>query len=930
MCKKLMFLMSITLVVGLILTSSAKAADPDLAAYWKFDEGSGTTAFDSSGNGNDGLFNGDPQWVAGKYGGALEFDGDDYLNCGNGDSLQIQDEITMSFWFQVDAFVNTWEGFLAKGDNSYRASRGGGTGNATHMGISGTSTGGGNGWFNGTVIVTDGQWHHYAATYDGAAGKIYIDGVLDVTSPGTGQINISSYDLYIGENSQATGRFFHGLLDDVRIYSRAMTDAEILEVMAGAGADFPFASGPTPADGSLYPETWASMSWRAGDFAVSHDVYFGENLDDVNNATPDSDVFRGNQALGTEFFIAGFFGYPYPDGLVNGTTYYWRIDEVNEAEPNSPWKGPVWSFTVPPKTAYFPVPDDGAEFVDLDVRLTWTPGFGAKLHFVVFGEDYDEVNNADAGTLSGTTSFSPGPLQLAKTYYWRVDESDGLDTYKGEVWSFTTEGAVTGPNPADGAVDVKPSVVLSWVAGAVAESHEVYFGTDADAVKNAAKASPEYKGPKALGEETYDPDNLLLETTYFWRIDEVNSVNPDSPWEGNVWSFTTGDFFVIDDFEDYDSVDNQIWFSWHDGLGAGAPGMPGYVPGNGTGSAVGDETTPSYTEETIVHGGLQSMPISYDNNKQGFANYSETELTLTGQRDWTDQGVANLSLWFRGFTASVGSFVESPVGTYTMTGSGADIWDVADEFHFAYKTLTGIGSIVAKVESVDPTNNWAKAGVMIRETLEPGSKHATTVVTPAQGVSFQRRPETDNTSLNTDVTGLVAPYWVKIERDIAGNFTGSSSADGSTWEMIGAWENIQMGANVYIGLAVTSHDAALTCQAVFTNVTTTGNVGGQWMSQDIGIESNDAEPLYVVVSNSTGTPAVVVHDDPAASTINTWTEWVIPLQTFADQGIVLTNVDRIAIGLGTQGNMTVPGGSGKIFIDDIRLTQPIPEPEPQP
>ena len=128
MCKKLMFLMSITLVVGLILTSSAKAADPDLAAYWKFDEGSGTTAFDSSGNGNDGLFNGDPQWVAGKYGGALEFDGDDYLNCGNGDSLQIQDEITMSFWFQVDAFVNTWEGFLAKGDNSYRASRGDGGG----------------------------------------------------------------------------------------------------------------------------------------------------------------------------------------------------------------------------------------------------------------------------------------------------------------------------------------------------------------------------------------------------------------------------------------------------------------------------------------------------------------------------------------------------------------------------------------------------------------------------------------------------------------------------------------------------------------------------------------------------------------------------------------------------------------------------------
>jgi hypothetical protein len=83
--------------------------------------------------------------------------------------------------------------------------------------------------------------------------------------------------------------------------------------------------------------------------------------------------------------------------------------------------------------------------------------------------------------------------------------------------------------------------------------------------------------------------------------------------------------------------------------------------------------------------------------------------------------------------------------------------------------------------------------------------------------------------------------------------------------------------------------------------------------------SNDTEPLYVAVSNKTGTPAVVVHDDPAAATIDTWTEWVIPFQAFADQGIVLTDVDRIAIGLGTRGNMTVPGGSGKVFFDDLRL-----------
>jgi hypothetical protein len=131
-----------------------------------------------------------------------------------------------------------------------------------------------------------------------------------------------------------------------------------------------------------------------------------------------------------------------------------------------------------------------------------------------------------------------------------------------------------------------------------------------------------------------------------------------------------------------------------------------------------------------------------------------------------------------------------------------------------------------------------------------------------------------------------------------------------------------MGANVYIGLAVTSHDTDLACQAVFTNVTTTGNVTGQWTNQDIGIASNDAEPLYVAVSNSAGASAIVVHDDPAAAQIDTWTEWLIPLSAFTEKGIDLANVDRIAIGLGTQGNTATPGGSGKMYIDDIRLYQP--------
>jgi hypothetical protein len=539
---------------------------------------------------------------------------------------------------------------------------------------------------------------------------------------------------------------FTGYVDDVEMFD--VEHAEWTKGRVGIQAysgmmDFdnfivrgpsPYASRPDPPDGGIHEDTWATLSWKPGGLAVSHDVYFGDNFDDVNEAARDSDLFRSNQT--DTFTIAGFFGYPYPDGLVPGTTYYWRIDEVNEADPNSPWKGDVWSFSIPPKTAYNPDPVEGAESVDLNITLSWTAGFGAKLHYIVFGENFEQVSSALEGVPVGSLSYSPGPLELAKTYYWRVDEFDGAETHKGDVWSFTTVGTASNPEPSNGAVDVKPTVVLNWNAGAIAASHEVYFGTDANAVANATKDSPEYKGPKALGEESYDPGKLELNTTYYWRIEEVNNLDADSPWPGILWSFTTGNFLVIDDFEDYNAEANQIWWSWKDGLGYVAHDNEPAYAGNGTGAAVGDESSPSYMEENIVHGGGKSMPYFYDNNKQGYAYYSEAQLTLTAQRNWTEEGVEELSLWFRG--------------------------------------------------------------------------------------------ETDN----------------------------------------------------------------------------------------------DTEPLYVAVSNTAGSPAIIVNDDPAAATIDTWTEWVIPLSAFADQGIVLTNVDRIAIGLGTRGNMTIPGGSGKMYIDDIRLYRP--------
>jgi hypothetical protein len=196
---------------------------------------------------------------------------------------------------------------------------------------------------------------------------------------------------------------------------------------------------PTPADGAFHAGTWAALTWFPGIDADSHDVYVADNFDDVNEGT--DQAYRGNQT--DTMLIVGFPGYFYPEGLVPGTMYYWRIDEVNDADPNSPRIGPVWSFTIPPSAAYYPDPADGSESTGSDVVLSWAAGLGARMHTVYFGDNYDEVDNATGGLLQSQTTYSAGALEAGRTYYWRVDEFDGIETHKGSIWSFMTPAAVS-------------------------------------------------------------------------------------------------------------------------------------------------------------------------------------------------------------------------------------------------------------------------------------------------------------------------------------------------------------------------------------------------------------------------------------------------------------------------------------------------------
>ncbi len=868
MCRKLICLIYFVLVLCLVGTSAAQNIDPSLVGWWTFDDGSGTVAKDLSGNGVDATFFGEPTWgTEAGHGGVLLFDGTtaapEYVLMDGSYQVPVY---TITLWFRVEDGSGQRDIFsaYAPGVQHGILLELSGDGTLRYLHRYPLGTGGGTNIYT-TTTYGDGAWYHAAMVKSVDTIALYINGELVDSAADTSEFNPGdTFGMVLGilDHEREPGRLFPGAMDDFRIYDRPMSQEEIQAIMEAEV--WPYAWGPIPADGALHPDTWVNLGWLPGPFAVSHDVYFGDNFDDVNDGA--EGAFQGNQTA--TFLVAGFPGFAYPDGLVPGTTYYWRINEVNDTDSNSPWKGDVWSFLVPPKIAYEPEPADGAKFIDPDAQLSWTAGYGAKLHTIYFGDNFDDVNNAAGGLPQGITTYTPGPLELGKTYYWRVDEFDAVTTYKGDVWSFTTAGPGGGvraeyfqgrnlmnlvltrtdpqinfswagapdealgednfsvrwtgeveaaftetyifytnsndgvrlwvdgqqlvdnwtdhentensgnidlaagqtysvvmeyydndgvavaelrwssprtpkdfvpqaalslpvrasrSKPSNGAVDVKQIQILSWSPGDYAASHEVYFGTDQEAVRNADTASPEYKGSRNLGSQSYDPGKLEWDTTYYWRVDEVNNVNPDSPWAGNLWSFTTANFLIVDDFESYNDLDpddpesNRIFNAWLDGYDD---------PTNG--SLVGYDNPP-FAEQTIVHGGSQSMPLYYDNS----VGYSEATLTLIYPRDWTEKGVTTLTIWFRGNSA------------------------------------------------------------------------------------------------------------------------------------------------------------------------------------------NAAETLYVALNGS----AVVNHDNPDAAQITTWTQWNIPLQAFADQGVNLANVNTITLGLGNKNN-PVAGGSGTMYFDDIRLYPPPPEPAP--
>jgi hypothetical protein len=805
------------------------------------------------------------------------------------------------------------------------------------------------------------------------------------TDPNPPFVTQITYNIYLLASDLEPGVTYYWRVDEVELDGVTIHPGPLWKFTAQPYKAFQ----PTPADGATAQLPGQNLTWGVGKDAEEQHLYFGSDLLAVTNR--DASVDKG-------IFTDPNFK---TEALRASTTYYWRVDTIRQddtIEPGNVWSFTthdagatnriLWEWwtgiegvTVASLTGdpNYPAKVTGSQFVDqFASAVDWNDNYGQRLMgwlkppesgdytFWIAGDDQQELwLSTDANPANGqlianvsgwTTAFdwdnatgqgggnmmsAAITLQAGEKYFIMAlgKDGDGGDS-TAVAWQgpgITSREVIKaqyvdvvylpplqafGPLPANRATEIAEAPTLTWNAGEGATKHDLYFGDDANAVAAADTSSSLYKGSKT--NTSYDTGTLEWGKTYAWRVDEIGAETV----RGSVWTFTTADFIPVDNFESYNDEENmgtRIYETWTDGY---TDELSGSIVGN---------MDPPFAERSIVHGGMQSMPMDYNNINSPF--FSSAYREFSPAMNWTVNGVTDLSLWVRGRTAAIDPVVEDN-GKMTVSGEGRDIWDAADQFTFVYKTLNGDGSLLAHVVSIGSgTNTWAKGGVMIRDSLDAGSASAqmeltaNTDGTAGNGAVFQNRATADldmaandSTSTATATEVIAPPYWIKIERT-GDTLKGSISPDNNNWTQLGTSQYIAMTNPVYIGFCVTSHQAGEYRTFEFDNVKATG-ASGSWQTKEIGLIRNSKQLLYVTVEDSSSKTVTVVDPNEAAVTTPVWTEWKIPLTDLA--GISLTKVSKLTIGVGDPDN-PAPDGTGRVYIDDIRVTRPAPDvTEPAP
>ena len=944
MCKKLVISVAIFLIC---CVQAYGQEDPNLVAYWNFNDGAVT---DLSGNGNDGTrmgtagLNNDPNWTFAQTGMSLDLNfqnsNTDWVEIPHSESLNITHELSILLWIRPDDIEN-WDGLVCKGTTKSPWALRFNEDNGLRFSV--------NQWY----VLDDPADPNYAP---GAVGEGDVQSVLDVNEVGDGAgvewtfVGVisdtksvrfiknseeqfmpvplifaeSDEPLYLGvylpagiSNSSQNIDYFNGLMDEVQLYNRALSRREVIAISGLATKPFV----PEPADGALGVSS-GTLTW--GSIEGTEKVYLGTSVEALEIVSED---------------VSGTYTLP---EIIPGRQYFWRVDVVTA---EGVVTGDVWNFTLAGNVPSVPNPSDNTDFVDVEgVSLGWAPAFGATAYDVYFGMNPDNLELLGQVT---QTSYEDLDRRLVSEtpHYWRLDTVKDGEVVTGPVWSFKT-------------------MPVFAVEEALAAWYKFELGEGITAVDWTRKGNEGFlvdttkwiDNGYAGGALEFDGDGDYVQIPRVveddWTI--MLWLRTEDPTQGGGGSrFRTNDSALIDG--DFGSqLDNFAMTFLSGNIVAGCT-MPGVGAGASLSSstAISDSqwhhvawTRDSTTGEMVLYidGALDASETrtddawkgtknSQDHIKIGAHDYSNSQGFFTGQLD-------EVKFFSRVLNEDEIKVEMRPDKRVAFSPEPAPGSVLDQELPVTLAWTPGFGATTHNVYLSTSKDDLQLISAAQDATeyeaglLDPGTRHWQIGEIQADGAEFKG-----------DIWSFVVAEYLVVDdfedyNDYPPDEIFSTWIDGYGVETNGSTAGYPepdfIAGEQYVETTIV-HGGSQSMPLFYENnfkyseATMTLVSGRDWTRRGVGVlslwfygdTSNAAERMYVALNGS----AVVYYDNPNAAQITTWTEWTIDLQAFADQGVNLANVNTIALGLGERSNPQA-GGSGTVYFDDIRLYPPPPEPAP--
>ena len=926
-------LLGVLLLISFTITSKVRA---EVVYYDNFDGPAGTEL-----NGTTPYVSGGETWVAGSNfiaDGTITFD-----NLGMGDSAYLPFVAQNGYIYELSAKidcrpssyrgsagVNDWIalGFTSSNENpGNRFYDDGGTRNPVYWGMTRTNE----------CTINQDQTFVGPGTGNGAATGTTSADDIKIVLDATEAVWVISW--YYDGDMVRTVNVSDSLKTNLQYIaiSNARSDGIISELMLTQQVQLQ-AKDPIPVNESLVNNTNVTLQWSPGIFADQHDVYIGVDFDDVNNATiSTAEIYKGRH--GANSYLAA--------DLDPGQTYYWRIDEVGSPPDQTIYKGNIWSFTITSLTAYNPNPKDGDKYQDIDVELSWSPGFGSQSHDVYFGTDPEPPL---VKRHSSETTYIPGTLNYSTTYYWRIDEYDGEGTTTGILWSFETEPDISVSDPnlvgwwkLDEGVGTK---ALDWSGlgnhGALINGPRWSYGMIDGALLfdglNDQVSLPVGSVVSSLADSTFA----------VW----VNYAGIGDPWQG-IFDFGTG-------------TDVYMYLSPTSGWG-NTPLQFGITVG-------GNAEENQLIAPTGLATGWHHLAVVMDDVSENMELYLDGSVIATATltllpkdlgettQNWIGRMQSEVNTYFIGFLDDLRIYnkastqeeirrmmVGNPVLAWNpkpasdsdveVTRAGSLSWNAGEGAaqHGVY-----LGTDLSAVENADSSDTsgiyrglqdansysppegvdwgqtyyWRVDEVGIDAVVSKGRAWSFTTLEYLIVDDFESYND-----LNTDQVGTNRIYMTWTDGydnpTVNGSTMGYPDPDFANGEHFVETVNVHSGTQA----APLFYDNSVASYSEASASTDDLSIGRDWTVAGVEVltiwfygDPNNAvtEQLYVKLNNSK-----VVYDGDAANLAKAeWTRWDINLSEF---GIDLTNVMRLDIGLE---KTSLTGGSGVLYIDDIRLYPP--------